>query len=103
MSSRTPLTQIFFDHRWNSVADQVISTVRSELAAHPDYSLVSTGHSLGGALSSLAGISLEQNFPGSTTRMFTYGQPRTFNPTGADFVDAQFGSKAFRIVHTTDG
>ncbi|KAL0574308.1 hypothetical protein V5O48_007646 [Marasmius crinis-equi] len=88
---------------WNSIANQVISTVRSQLAAHPGYGLVSSGHSLGGALSGLAGISLQQNFPGSTTRMFTYGQPRTFNPTAANFVNAQFGTRAFRGVHTTDG
>lgn len=68
-----------------------------------------------GALSSLAGISLQQNFPENTVRMYTYGkatsitlwskaesrllisgQPRTFNPTGANFVNAQFGSRAFR-------
>jgi len=64
---------------------------------------VSTGHSLGGALSSLAGISLQQNFPTSATRMFTFGQPRTFNPTGANFINSQFGPNAFRSVHTTDG
>ncbi|KAF7333272.1 Alpha/beta-hydrolase [Mycena sanguinolenta] len=88
---------------WNSVASTVISTVRTQLAAHPGYQLVSTGHSLGGALSSLAGISLEQNFPGNTVRMYTYGQPRTYNPTGANFINAQFGSRAFRSVHTIDG
>jgi hypothetical protein len=88
---------------WNSVANTVLSTVRSQLAAHPGYSLVSTGHSLGGALSSLAGISLKQNFPGSSVRMFTYGQPRTYNPTGAFFINQQFGNSAFRAVHTTDG
>ncbi|KAF8887318.1 hypothetical protein BD779DRAFT_1800632, partial [Infundibulicybe gibba] len=46
------------------------------------------------------GVALQQNFPGSATRMFTYGQPRTFNPTGANFVNAQFGGNAFRSVHT---
>jgi len=88
---------------WNSVANTVISTVESQLVAHPGYNLVSTGHSLGGALSSLAGISLQQNFPGSSVRMFTFGQPRTFNPTGAEFINSKFGNQAFRSVHTTDG
>ncbi|KAJ7915328.1 alpha/beta-hydrolase, partial [Mycena leptocephala] len=88
---------------WNSIASSVIATVKAQVAAHPGYQLVSTGHSLGGALSSLAGVALEQNFPGNTVRMYTYGQPRTFNPTGADFINTQFGSRAFRAVHTTDG
>ncbi|KAJ7318294.1 alpha/beta-hydrolase [Mycena albidolilacea] len=82
---------------WNAVASNVISTVQAQVAAHPGYQLVSTGHSLGGALSSLAGISLQQDFPGNTVRMYTYGQPRTYNPTGANFINAQFGSRAFRV------
>ncbi|KAJ6506484.1 alpha/beta-hydrolase [Mycena vulgaris] len=88
---------------YNSVASTVLAAITAQLAAHPGYALVSTGHSLGGALSSLTAISLAQNFPGSTVRMYTYGQPRTFNPIGADFIDAQFGTHAFRSVHTTDG
>jgi len=88
---------------WNSVAHQVISTVRSQLDEHPGYALVSSGHSLGGALSSLAGISLQQNFPDSSVRMFTYGQPRTGNPIYASFVNDNFGSNAFRGTHTSDG
>lgn len=78
---------------WNSVAASVISTVKAQVTAHPGYQIVSTGHSLGGdyflsryarpnvelgALSSLAGISLEQNFPGNTVRMYTYG-PQLFD------------------------
>ncbi|KAF5351383.1 hypothetical protein D9758_008018 [Tetrapyrgos nigripes] len=97
------LAHIGFLTAWNSVAAQVLTIVRTQLAAHPGYSLVSTGHSLGGALSSLAGIALQQNFPNTPTRMFTYGQPRTFNPTGALFINQQFGENAFRAVHTTDG
>jgi predicted lipase len=34
-----------------------------ELQAHPEYSIVTAGHSLGGALASLAAISLKSNFP----------------------------------------
>ncbi|PPQ86551.1 hypothetical protein CVT25_007209 [Psilocybe cyanescens] len=102
--ARTPSqTNRFLANRWNSVARLVISTVKAQLDAHPGYTIASTGHSLGGALSSLAGISLKQNFPGSTVRMFTYGQPRTFNPIGASFINSQFGDQAFRSVHTTDG
>ncbi|KAF4610721.1 hypothetical protein D9613_007122 [Agrocybe pediades] len=88
---------------WNSVAHQVLDAVQAELTAHPEYSLASTGHSLGGALSSLAGISLKQNFPDKTVRMFTYGAPRVFNPIAADFINAQFGDLAYRSVHTNDG
>ncbi|KAF9457131.1 alpha/beta-hydrolase [Collybia nuda] len=89
---------------WDSVASSVISTVSSQLAAHPDYTIVTSGHSLGGALSSLAGISLKQNFPNSKLRMYTYGQPRTGNKAYATFVNTQIGvNNLFRGVHTFDG
>ncbi|KDQ26513.1 hypothetical protein PLEOSDRAFT_1043836, partial [Pleurotus ostreatus PC15] len=81
---------------WNSIALQVISVVRAQLNAHPGYSLVTTGHSLGGSLSSLAAISLRQNFPKVPIRMYTYGQPRTFNAVSAQFINSQFGTNAFR-------
>ncbi|TFK42120.1 alpha/beta-hydrolase [Crucibulum laeve] len=89
---------------WNSVASGVIATVSAQLAAHPGYSIATSGHSLGGALSSLAGIALKQNFPNTPLRLFTYGQPRTGNPTYAQFVNNAVGSgNIFRGVHTTDG
>ncbi|KAA1470189.1 alpha/beta-hydrolase [Dentipellis sp. KUC8613] len=92
-----------FLNAWNSVAAQVISTVKSQLSSHSGYTIVTTGHSLGGALSSLAGITLKQNFPSSPIRMYTYGQPRTGNDNYAFWVNDQFGANAFRAVHTTDG
>jgi len=52
-----------YSFRWNSVSHEVLDTVKTQLEAYPGYALASTGHSLGGALSSLAGISLKQNFP----------------------------------------
>ncbi|KAG5641518.1 hypothetical protein DXG03_004823 [Asterophora parasitica] len=48
---------------WNSLATKIISTVEFELTAHPGYTIVTSGHSLGGALSSVAGIALRENFP----------------------------------------
>jgi len=89
---------------YNSVASTIISTVKAQLAAHPGYGLVSTGHSLGGALSSLAGVSLKANFPSSTVYMYTYGQPRTGNPAYAAYVDSLFGTtNVFRSVNYIDG
>ncbi|KAF9048377.1 alpha/beta-hydrolase, partial [Hymenopellis radicata] len=88
---------------WNSVAETVISAVRSELDANPGYDLVTTGHSLGASLASIGGISLQENFPNLPVRMYTYGQPRTGNANYAAFVNAQMGSRVFRNVHTTDG
>jgi len=88
---------------WNSVVDVVISIVEAELAAKPEYSIVAVGHSLGGAVASLAAISLRQNFRTSVTRMYSYGQPRTGNRVYAEFFNSEIGANAFRAVHTNDG
>ncbi|KDQ61472.1 hypothetical protein JAAARDRAFT_150196 [Jaapia argillacea MUCL 33604] len=88
---------------WNAVASNVISIVEEQLQSHPGYSIVTTGHSLGGALSSLAAVTLQANFPSTPIRMYTYGQPRTGNPTYANYVNTQFGSSAYRVVHRYDG
>ena len=76
---------------FNSVADTVISTVSSQLKAHPSYTLISVGHSLGAALASLGGVSLASNFPGQPLLVYTFGQPRTGNPAYADLAESLIG------------
>lgn len=49
---------------WSAVHDDVISEVKSLIAKYPDYTLESTGHSLGGALTYISYVALSQNFPG---------------------------------------
>ncbi|GJJ14213.1 hypothetical protein Clacol_008475 [Clathrus columnatus] len=89
---------------YNSIASQVITSVQKQLSgAAAGYSLVTTGHSLGGALSSIAAVSLKFNFPDVPIQMYTYGQPRTGNPVYATLVNEMFGTNAFRSVHTYDG
>ncbi|KAJ6480759.1 alpha/beta-hydrolase [Mycena vitilis] len=88
---------------YNAVASAVLSTVKAQVAETPNYHLVTTGHSLGGSVAALAAISLLENFPGHIVRTYTYGQPRTFNPTGARFINEKLGSRVFRAVHTDDG
>jgi hypothetical protein len=43
----------------------MIATIREQLIHYSDYTLVTTGHSLGGALASLAAVTLRANFPES--------------------------------------
>ena len=78
---------------------------------------MTTGHSLGGALSSLAAASLKGNFPSMHVTMYTYGvhtttfrsmyqrfmtdalgQPRTGNPTYAFWINQQFGVSGVILI-----
>jgi len=95
-----------FLNSYNSVASLVISIVRSQLELYPNFNLVCTGHSLGGALASLAAISLHKNlqeFHG-TIRLFTFGQPRTGNLNYSRYIEDGIGSdNMYRVVHLYDG
>jgi predicted lipase len=68
----------------------VIHIVRGQMLAFPDYTVVITGvyffffcmpsadafvegHSLGGALASIAALSVKSNLPSAAVRLFTYG------------------------------
>lgn len=48
---------------WSAVHNDVIAEVKSLIAKYPDYTLESTGHSLGGALTYISYVALSQNFP----------------------------------------
>jgi hypothetical protein len=51
------------DSSWNFVASTIISLDKTQLVAYSDNPIATTGHSLRGAVSSLATISFQPNFP----------------------------------------
>ncbi|KAF7375566.1 Lipase-3 domain-containing protein [Mycena sanguinolenta] len=95
---------------WNTVALQITATLAAQRQLHSGHRLVVAGHSMGGALATIAAVSLLQLFPASPvmdqTRIYSYGAPRTGNEVFAEYVNAEFGARAFRgnpLVHTNDG
>ncbi|KAJ7052004.1 Alpha/Beta hydrolase protein [Mycena amicta] len=93
-----------FRTAWATISAKTLATVTSELAAHPGYSVVTSGHSLGGSLAALAGITLQMTFPNTQVRCYTYGQPRTGNAVFAAWLDTLIGpERLFRVVHSNDG
>lgn len=93
-----------FLEAYNLVASDVIAAVKGQLASRPSYSVVVTGHSLGGALASLAAVSLKAAVPSANLKLYTYGQPRVGDPAFASLVESRLGvPNIFRAVHTYDG
>ncbi|KAJ2934112.1 hypothetical protein H1R20_g2991, partial [Candolleomyces eurysporus] len=88
---------------WDSVALQVLTVLLAQHKIYPDYSFVTTGHSLGGAVALLAALSLKGTFPSSEVRTYSYGAPRTGNDAFAETVNTTFGLNAHRVVHANDG
>ncbi|KAJ7651227.1 Alpha/Beta hydrolase protein [Roridomyces roridus] len=92
---------------WDTVAFQITTTLAAQRRLHPGHRLVVVGHSMGGALATLAAVSLLQLFPASPmldqTRIYSFGAPRTGNAVFAEHVNSEFGKRAFRVVHADDG
>lgn len=61
-----------------------------------------TGHSLGGALATLAVARMRLEKAEPVSGMYTYGQPRVGNQQFARNFDADFGGAAFRYVNNND-
>lgn len=57
--------------------------MQAQLKQYPGYAPISTGHSLGGALCSIASVSLVHNFP--SLKAYSLGQFRTGNPSYAAY------------------
>ncbi|VDC07553.1 unnamed protein product [Peniophora sp. CBMAI 1063] len=93
-----------FGVAFGSVSDLVLDIVVEQLRQYPSYSVVLTGHSMGGALAAIGGTLLKANATGAAVRVFTFGQPRTGDANFADLLDKLIGSdNVFRAVHTWDG
>lgn len=77
---------------WSSVHDDVISEVQSLIDKYPDYTLESTGHSLGGSLTYISYVALAQNFPDKAITSNAMAAFPIGNQAFADFGTAQHGN-----------
>ena len=88
-----------FKVAWDEIRDEVFEAVASAKQQNPDFKIVVTGHSLGGALATLAsGYLRKANY---ALDMFTYGAPRVGNQAFASFITSQKG-REYRITHLDD-
>ncbi|KAM0452197.1 hypothetical protein ACHAPV_008777 [Trichoderma viride] len=88
-----------FNDAWNEIADAATAAISQAVAANPGFSIVTTGHSLGGAVATLAAATLRTQ--GYSIDIYTYGSPRVGNDVFANFVTAQPGGE-FRVTHVDD-
>lgn len=86
---------------YRSVADQLVPRVRELLAAHPNASVMVTGHSLGAAVAAICAFELEFLDKVQVEALYTFGEPRVGN---ADFSGVLHNSSidVFRVTHFRD-
>ena len=100
--------------QYNSIKFSIVSTLfghvlknRSEYqddeitSRHTSKRIVFVGHSLGGALATLAAAGTKALFPQLAIECFTFGSPRVGNAAFASYFDAVI-SKSVRCVHADD-
>ncbi|KAF9050098.1 Alpha/Beta hydrolase protein [Panaeolus papilionaceus] len=93
-----------FQFAYNVVADTVLKHAKTQSARYPSYRIVVTGHSLGGAVASIAALSIKAALPNIPLQLYTFGQPRVGNAEFASYVESRIGTaNIFRAVHTYDG
>ncbi|RIA95885.1 Alpha/Beta hydrolase protein [Glomus cerebriforme] len=80
----------------------VFNEVQNLHKQHPDFKVLYTGHSLGGALTLLSALDLVQNstsfIPNKNFFVVTYGQPRVGNSVFSKYVD-----KTLKVTRVTNG
>jgi hypothetical protein len=80
-----------FNKITNALLPASESRLVAALAKYPDYKVVLTGHSLGGAIATLTGYRLAEKgtIPYNKINIITYGQPRVGDPQFASYLNSK--------------
>ena len=84
---------------WQLAYNQVLNRINSLRSLYRDAPIYVTGHSLGGAMASLAVVDMHHLY-GSVHRMITFGEPRVGNPHFSNFF--QSITDSYRVIHKAD-
>ncbi|KAJ3101033.1 hypothetical protein HK100_004610 [Physocladia obscura] len=93
---------------WQAVRDEVIQNVENLLGKHgtKNINILFTGHSLGGALATIAAADifqhLQDRIDSSQITLITFGQPRVGNPQFASWVNSLNFTHTFRVTNQDD-
>ncbi|CAG8075750.1 unnamed protein product [Penicillium olsonii] len=94
------LTHTGFWGYWQDVADDLISQIEQATKANPAYHLAVVGHSMGGALATLAGTVLRNK--GFKLDIWTFGSPKVGNYQLAEYITKAKPNSVYRATHYTD-
>jgi hypothetical protein len=83
------------------VKEGLEGAIKEAVRSYPGYSVIFTGHSLGGAVANLASASFILQFPNTDVKLYTFGQPRVGNDKYAEYLDKLILT-SYRVVHKKD-
>ncbi|KAF2197958.1 alpha/beta-hydrolase [Delitschia confertaspora ATCC 74209] len=84
---------------WLESRTGVLDAIKTAARENPGYKLIVTGHSLGGAIATLAAAELRNS--GYETALYTFGAPRIAGPKLSSFISQQPGGN-YRVTHWND-
>jgi hypothetical protein len=96
----TCASSIGFWSSWLEAQTNVLSAIKTAQAQYPTFRVVATGHSLGGALASLAAGVLRAQ--GTTVDLYTYGAPKVGLQGLAEYISATGMGGNYRVTHKND-
>jgi hypothetical protein len=85
---------------WLEARKNVLSAIASAKQQYPDYKVVATGHSLGGALASLAAAAMRSQ--GQAVDLYTYGQPKVGLEGLSRYLSKPGMGETYRVAHKND-
>jgi len=90
-----------FLNAYGGVKDKFFKEIQELVRIHPTANILFTGHSLGGALATLATIDFYRSTNNKNILLYTFGSPRVGNNDFAKYFDS-LPIKSYRVVHHDD-
>ena len=91
-----------FGDDYDSIRDNLWNLVTMARLKYPEYSLHFTGHSLGGALATLASLEAVYSLKYDNVTIVTFGSPRVGGVMFAYTWNTLLSSRSLRLVHEFD-
>ncbi|KAI8915081.1 Alpha/Beta hydrolase protein [Entophlyctis helioformis] len=93
-----------FLEAWTTMRDDAVESISRLRAAYPGYRLLVTGHSLGGAVATLAAMDIVSSkiLNAKQVSVFTLNQPRVGNTAFAAWMSSHAFASVLRVVNQND-
>lgn len=88
-----------FWQSWLDSRTDILACIKAAAKTHPGYKLALTGHSLGGAIATLAAAELRNS--GEDVALYTFGAPRVGSARLSEYISQQKGGN-YRVTHWND-
>lgn len=91
-----------FKDSWGSVYEILRGYANDQKLEIKDFKINLTGHSMGGAIATIAALCLSVREGAEDLHVATFASPRVFDPSAAKVYEERLGKKTIRVVNQSD-